>query len=55
MEKKPKTYKPINVTIADWEEYNELAKELTDKLGFPVYVPGVIRKAVTFYKENSED
>lgn len=52
MATKVKPFKPVNVATDDWDEYNELAKQLSQQLGFPVYVPGVIRKAVTFYKES---
>lgn len=49
---KEKTFKQVNIAVSDWDEYNKLAKQLTKELGFSIYVPGVIRKAVTFYKES---
>lgn len=50
---KDKSYKPINVTVSDWADYNDLAKTLTQELGFPVSVPNVIRKAITYYKDHN--
>jgi hypothetical protein len=52
MNKKPlKPFKPVNIAVADWEEYDAEAKRLTEEFGVPVYIPAVLRKAFTVYKE----
>lgn len=48
----PKTYKPVNISKPDWEEYSNLAQDLTQKLGLPVSIPNMIRKAITFARDN---
>jgi hypothetical protein len=46
-----KPFKPVNVAITDWNEYDQEAKRLSKEFGVPVYVPAVLRKAFTVYKE----
>jgi hypothetical protein len=50
---KTKSYKPINVSVGDWSDYDEMAKYLTKELNFPVSIPNVIRQAVTYFKDNN--
>lgn len=47
--KKKAEFKPINVAVTDWEEYNQAAMALSVERGKRVSIPALLREAYADY------
>jgi hypothetical protein len=47
--KKKAEFKPINVAVADWEEYNQAAMALSVERGKRVSIPALLKEAYGSY------
>jgi hypothetical protein len=48
-DKKPTNFKPVAVHKDDWERYNQLANDLSTKLGTRISIAAAIKMAVSQY------
>lgn len=49
IEKPISKFKPINVAVSDWEEYNQAAIHLSAERGKRISIPALLREAYEQY------
>lgn len=54
MTDKPRPFKPINVTVPHWNEYNAMAIKLSAKRGKRLSIPALLDEAYREYISNNK-